>query len=151
MKIDSKVKELEDQIKDLEAEIIELEKNIKSKNMELEDIIEKDVDNCKKLKDLLSMKDLEINKLNNIIQTNETQTIAKSEAFNSLKCVKDILKQDNKKLKAANNELMKRIDIKDSELERIKANSACEKFNLTHKQFLVHTNNPIMKPNKEDF
>ena len=144
MKIDSKVKELEDQIKDLEAEIIELKKNIKSKNMELEDIIEKDVDNCKKLKDLLSMKDLEINKLNNIIQTNETQTIAKSEAFNSLKCDKDILKQDNKKLKAANNELMKRIDIKDSELERIKTNSA-------HKQFLVHTNHPIMKPNKEDF
>ena len=144
MKIDSKVKEFEDQIKDLEAEIIELKKNIKSKNMELEDIIEKDVDNCKKLKDLLSMKDLEINKLNNIIQTNETQTIAKSEAFNSLKCNKDILKQDNKKLKAANNELMKRIDIKDSELERIKTNYA-------HKQFLVHTNHPIMKPNKEDF
>ena len=136
-----KIKMLEEEVKVLEREIKDLKLDVKTK----EEIIEKEVGTSRKCKDIIKLNEHELMKIKREYQTKESEFKTLSEENSNLRNINETFKEENRKLKSAMLDLQNKIKCKESSLEEVKPDYACDECEFhasTLKEFVIHIRSP---------
>ena len=112
-----------------------------------EEIIEKEVGVSRKCKDIIKRNELELTKMKSAYQTKEIECKTLSEDNSNLRNINETFKEENRKLKTAMLDLQNKIKWKESSMEKVKPDYACDECEFhasTLKELLIHIRSPHM-------